>query len=152
MNSLPSKTKETAFQILDRTTWTNNKAQNLEKETTLIATWWTNWNHWAPSPQLWGMLRSTLRRIGTYQQSNSPLVWSPTTKPTHPSNYNEKKNCPTHDCPPCARNQKLHNLQKDEYLCPPLVHYQKNNLTTWILRNKKFSRKQQLPNPSRNIH
>jgi len=26
MNSLPSKTKETAFQILNRTTWTNNKA------------------------------------------------------------------------------------------------------------------------------
>jgi hypothetical protein len=38
MNSLPSKTKKTAFQILDRTTWTNNKAQNLEQETTLIAT------------------------------------------------------------------------------------------------------------------
>ncbi len=26
MNSLPSKTKETAFQILNSTTWTNNKA------------------------------------------------------------------------------------------------------------------------------
>jgi hypothetical protein len=31
MNSLPSKTKETAFQILNRTTWTNNKAFKYRK-------------------------------------------------------------------------------------------------------------------------
>ncbi len=100
------KPKKTAFQILDCTTWTNNKAdksgtrdnpycnycgqiETIEHQSTTVR------NALPHSGKNWDTVsRLPLQHTsGTkYQQSNSPLLRLPTTKPTHPSNYNAKKN------------------------------------------------------------
>jgi hypothetical protein len=122
MGSLPSKTKETAFQILNRTIWTNNKAYESGRRDNPNC---DNCDHTETiehliygceeySGELWAELGQILthahtrKAIPTIQFTPLEIIYNK----IHPSaklHIKEKAN-PEHSSSPHAGNQTRHNI------------------------------------------